>query len=201
MKPSQGSLTVTISDEEKAAQQVLIDKARDYYKDQLGDVTVSPTAVVMKDDGTPEMDEHNLPVFKDSIEWTTNNPQIFAIWNCCKAVLEGGITPPNEEAGVFGLMNKIAKMEKKHHKGKWEVSLPINYFTGMLHILNLVRAYSLASEDKKFEAAIAELAVDFARRLDAYRGIKDREATMDKPPLQIVNERNSVAKLENVKYF
>ena len=170
--------------------QEVIDAAREYYQKDLAESSpegVSKDAMVFEGDKV-KMDDNNLPVFRDSMEWPTNNGQLKAIVECCMAVIEAGIVPPNDVEGVFGLMDIIAKLERKRFIGDFNAEIPVNYFVGMVHVLNTFRTFQLHDGDKGMENAVNVLALDFARRIDAYRSIKDRENIMAKKPEEVLSK-------------
>jgi len=170
--------------------QEVIDAAREYYQKDLAESSpegVSKDAMVFEGDKV-KMDDNNLPVFRDSMEWPTNNGQLKAIIECCMAVIEAGIVPPNDVEGVFGLMDIIAKLERKRFIGDFNAEIPVNYFVGMVHVLNTFRTFQLHDGDKGMENAVNILALDFARRIDAYTSIKDRENIMAKKPEEVLSK-------------
>jgi hypothetical protein len=179
----------------------LIDAALDYYKKDIVDAQgegVSSDAVVLDDKGNAILDENNLPQFHDSMEWPTHNAQILAIWTCCKALLEQGLVPHTEAEGVFGLMERVAKLQRKGRDTlNFDAELPINYFVGMVHVINMAREFQLLGA--KAQTSLDMLATDLALRVDSYRSIKAKEATMEKAP-DVVNSKEVAVKSDG-SYF
>ena len=179
----------------------LIDAALDYYKKDIAEAQgegISKDVVLLDDKGEAVLDDNNLPQFHDSTTWMTNNAQLTAIWTCGKALLQEGLVPQQEEAGIFGLMDRIAKLEKPNRPTlTFEAELPINYFVGMVHVLNMARQYELLGA--KAQPSLDVLATDLALRVDAYRSIKNKEAVMEKAP-ETVNSKE-VAVKETQGYF
>jgi hypothetical protein len=177
-----GELIIPDDGPDKKLDLEVINAAKDYFKKDMlanGPEGVDSSAVVLQEDGTAELDDNQMPVFKDSMEWTTSNPQLRAIWESGKALLEEGLVPPPEVDAVMGMMGMIAKKEKPGHTGHFTAEMPINYFVGMTHILNMCRSFDLFKDDKAMGAAIDELTLDFARRIDAYHSIKHKEKVME----------------------
>lgn len=135
-------------------------------------------AIETDDKGEIKLDSAGKPIFKDHIEWETDGAQIMAIWTCIKAVLEEKIVPPNEVDACFDLMGIIAKLHRNGSK-VYKVQLPINYFVGTWHILNTCRKFLLFNDDKPMMKAVDGLTMMFARKIDAYHEIKDRERKED----------------------
>ena len=145
--------------------------------------------------GEIKLDEAGKPIFKERIEWFTDGPQIMALWTACKTALEGSIVFHDDLDATFKIMETLAKKHKDTNK-KYRMSLPINYFVGLRHILNQCRAASLFDSDKKLENAMYELELWFSERIDAYHGIKEREAVEENlSPNDIVSSPSKSVKL------
>ena len=156
----------------------VIEAARDYFKKEVSSGEgISSDAVEFDKKGNAKLDDAQMPVFKDSIEWTTSTPQLHAIWTCCKATLDEGVVPANDAGAVFELMSKIGKLEKPGHTGYYNAEIEINYFVGMINVLTSWVSL-VSSEEKKFNDSMDTLLGDFIFRLKAYRDIKTREETM-----------------------
>lgn len=160
---------------------------------------ISSEAVILNKDGSAKLDDNNLPTFIDSMEWPTNNAQLSAILTCCKALLDQELIPHTEAEGVFGLMDKVAALEKPNRPTlDFNAELPINYFVGMLHVLNMTRQFELLG--KEVNASITTLALDLARRIEAYHAIKNKEDIMDTKPEEVKSRGLSLVG-EDKEYF
>ncbi len=133
-------------------------------------------AIELDEKGDIKLDEAGKPIFKDAIEWETDNAQLNAIWTCIKALLEEKLVPPFEIEASFDLMTMIARLQREGNNQKFKAVVPINYFVGAWHILNSCRKFDIFSEDKPLSEAIDGLTMDFAKRIDMYHEIKRRES-------------------------
>lgn len=197
-----GELIIPDDGPEKKMDLEVINAARDYFSKDIatkGPDGVSADAVELNKDGTAKLDDNQMPIFKDSMEWRTNNPQLRAIWESGNALLEEGLVPPPEIDAVIGMMGMIASKEKPGHTGDFNAEMPINYFVGMTHILNMCRQFDLYKDDKAMDKAIDVLVLDFARRIDAYHSIKRKEKVMETKPEEVKEKGLTLAKDES--YF
>lgn len=150
-------------------------------------------AVEMDDKGQVKLDSAGKPIFKDTIEWDTENAQIVAIWTSIKAVIEERLVPPNDLDAAFDLLEVYAKMQRKSNKGSFKVSLAINRFVGTWHVLNSARMFDLFEKDEALSKAIDELTMWFARQIDIYREVKRREKVEENvSPDDILNSREKI---------
>lgn len=147
---------------------------------KLKEVEKAINKAVLIDEETGEvvMDESGYPMFKASIEWKTFGGQIMAIWKCCEHLLNEGLVPQEEVEGVFELMFKLGEIHKDTNK-EYFAMLPINYFVGSWHIMNLALRVGIYKEDTKLQKAIEDLATFFATRIDQYHNIVEKETIID----------------------
>lgn len=153
-------------------------------------------AVMVGEDGEVLIDEAGNPVFKASIEWKTYGGQIMAIWTCCKSLLEEGLVPPEETDGVFELMYKLSEIHKDTNK-EYLAVLPINYFVGSCHIMNLALRIGVFKGDEKLHMAIEKLTIFFAERIDSYHKVKAHEEYIDNEnePVLLTNDLKAKAQI------
>lgn len=131
------------------------------------------------DKGELVLDSIGRPVFKDSITWETNTPELYATWNCIKALLDEQLVPYTEVDGCIELMEKLSSLEDTKAFGNYDVTLPVNYFTGMWHCVNSTRKFHLFKNDKPLDKSIDGLAMKYARLLDMYHSVKKDERMKD----------------------
>lgn len=178
------------------------DKKYDPYKllrkknEEMGELSKNllQEAVEYDEEGSIKLDEAGKPIFKDSIQWETDGPQIMAIWTCHKAALEQRIVPPNDIDAVFDSMTLYAKEHRDTNK-PYTITVPINYFVGTWHILNTCCKFHLFKDDPSLNTAINGLTMWFAERIDMYHEVKRREKVQDEV------SPNDVLKLPKVKSF
>lgn len=135
-------------------------------------------AIVTNEEGEIQLDAAGKPVFKDSISWETDGPQIMAIWSAIKALLEENLVPPMEVDAAHDLMMTYAKEHRDTNK-KYTISIPLNYFVGTWHVLNTCRKFHIFKNDEKLDKAIDGLTMWFAKQIDIYHEVKRRERIED----------------------
>ena len=135
-------------------------------------------AVEYDEKGEIKLDESGKPVFKDTMQWETDGPQVMAIWTCFKAALEHRAYPAEEIQAGFDTMMMYAKEHRNTNK-PYTITVPINYFVGTFHVLNFCHAHAIFKDDKKLEKAVYGLAVWFEERIKMYQEVKKRERVQD----------------------
>jgi len=154
--------------------------SNEYYKKFEGDQKQLIDAMELDEKGEPKLDKNGKPIFKDSIQMMTNAPEMSAINMCCQELLSQGLVPEPEIEAVFDYMLKVATLHDKNgHKRKFLVTIPINYFVGMWHVVNSCRKFDLFNKDKKLSKAIDGLAEKLARKIDIYHEVKRREGILE----------------------